>query len=70
MTPDRTSAQVVDLVSERPRLIEARRQRIQKTVDEIIRELRLKNRYRALYRSLDPLGSHRTLAGGFGTDHL
>ena len=51
MIPDRTSAQVVDLASERPRLIAARRQRIKKAVDDIIREQRLKDRYRAHYRS-------------------
>lgn len=51
MIPDRTSAQVVDLASERPRLIAARRQRIQKAVDDIVREQRLKDKYRVLYRS-------------------
>jgi hypothetical protein len=53
MTPERTGAQVIDLASERPRLMEARRQRVQRALVEIIRELRLQDSNRALM-SVEP----------------
>jgi hypothetical protein len=45
MTPDRTSAQVVDLASERLRLVEARRERMRQALAEVMKALRLQNRY-------------------------
>ncbi|MGI9449639.1 MAG: hypothetical protein ACR2QH_03180 [Geminicoccaceae bacterium] len=44
MTPGRTSAEVVDFARERQRLLDDRKQRIQKTMVEIIREMRFEDR--------------------------